>query len=104
MISEREAELLNSYGVTERSSGYWVIDKKADYLDGPYFTLEEAQAAPIDLGDTCVDCFKDTSFGSGKFVNRYPVSGPLDDSDIIYDGYRCEECDLKHAKEIEEDN
>ena len=58
----------------------------------------------IDLGDTCVDCFKDTSFGSGRFINRYPVSGPLDDSFTTYDGYRCEECDLKHAKEIEEDN
>jgi hypothetical protein len=27
----------------------------------------------IDLGDKCVHCKKDTSLGSGNFVNRYPV-------------------------------
>ena len=69
-----------------------------------YFTLEEAKDAPIDLGNICVDCFEDTSPGSGRFINRYPVSVPLDDSFTTYDGYRCEECDLKHAKEMEEDD
>ena len=39
-----------------------------------------------DIGDKCVYCFKDTSFGSGKFVNRIPA---LTDD---YDGYSCSDC------------
>jgi len=34
-----------------------------------------------DIGDKCISCFKDTSFGSGLFVNRIPALGDL------YDGY-----------------
>ena len=27
----------------------------------------------IDRGNMCLHCRKDTSFGSGRFVNRYPA-------------------------------
>ena len=39
-----------------------------------------------DIGDKCIFCFKDTSFGSGRFVNRIPAS------DDEYDGWACPEC------------
>jgi len=39
-----------------------------------------------DIGNNCVFCLKDTSFGSGRFVNRIPA---LTDD---YDGYACPEC------------
>jgi len=41
---------------------------------------------PVDIGDNCVHCLKDTSFGSGRFVNRIPAG--TDD----YNGYACPEC------------
>ena len=28
----------------------------------------------IDIGNRCVECNEDTSFGSGRFVNRIPAS------------------------------
>ena len=40
----------------------------------------------VNIGDNCVYCLKDTSFGSGRFVNRIPAG--TDD----YDGYACPEC------------
>ena len=39
-----------------------------------------------DIGNKCVYCLEDTSFGSGRFVNRIPAD--TDD----YDGYACAEC------------
>ena len=39
-----------------------------------------------DIGNKCVYCMEDTSFGSGKFVNRIPAE--TDD----YDGYVCIDC------------
>jgi len=48
-----------------------------------------------DIGDLCVHCRRDTSFGSGLFVNRYPVSGDED-------GYCCDECEQKYYKDNEE--
>ena len=48
----------------------------------------------VDLGNKCVHCKEDTSFGSGKFVNRYPVFGlDPDGTGIEYDGYCCDECE-----------
>tara|TARA_Y100000310_G_C20109065_1_gene546265 strand:- start:250 stop:435 length:186 start_codon:yes stop_codon:yes gene_type:complete len=44
-----------------------------------------------DIGNKCVECFEDTSFGSGKFVNRIPAG--TDD----YEGYLCPDC-----QEVEE--
>ena len=55
-----------------------------------------------DIGNNCVCCNKDTSFGSGRFVNRIPADadyGSLDDKgNTIFkdgeyrDGYLCEPC------------
>ena len=48
----------------------------------------------VDIGNKCVHCKEDTSFGSGKFVNMYPVFG-LDPNGTgtEYDGYCCDECE-----------
>jgi hypothetical protein len=56
----------------------------------------------LDAGDQCVWCNQDTSFGSGRFVDRIPVSTEpeavdwLEEEDKgIYDfveGYGCTDC------------
>mgnify|MGYP003133353225 CR=1 FL=1 len=49
---------------------------------------------PIDIGNLCVHCRQDTSFGSGRFVNRYPVFGFENiDTEQEEDGYCCDECE-----------
>ena len=40
------------------------------------------------IGNKCVECLADTSFGSGKFVNRIPADNG------VYDGYMCENCQM----------
>ena len=49
---------------------------------------------PIDIGDKCVDCRQDTSFGTGRFVNRIPafVDREVDGKWLELDGYLCAEC------------
>jgi hypothetical protein len=42
--------------------------------------------ALVEIGDQCVFCRRDTSFGSGLFVNRIPA----DDGEFV--GYLCPEC------------
>ena len=42
----------------------------------------------IDIGNECTECRRDTSFGSGLFVNRIP-SGTDE-----FEGYLCPECQL----------
>jgi len=39
-----------------------------------------------DIGNKCIYCKEDTSFGSGRFVNRIPA----DDGE--FDGYACADC------------
>ena len=39
-----------------------------------------------DIKNKCVECLEDTSFGSGKFVNRIPASNEE------YEGYLCPDC------------
>ena len=34
-----------------------------------------------DIGNRCVDCGKDTSFGSGRFVNRIPADADYESID-----------------------
>lgn len=56
----------------------------------------------IDIGNRCVHCGEDTSFGSGKFVNRIPADADYEALDnqgnVIFadgehrDGYACAEC------------
>ena len=57
-----------------------------------------------DIGNNCVSCNQDTSFGSGRFVNRIPADADyesLDDkgntifADEEYrDGYLCPDCQM----------
>ena len=47
----------------------------------------------IDIGNKCVSCFKYTSFGSGRFVNRIPAG--TDE----YEGYQCPECQMIECDE-----
>tara|TARA_R100001594_G_C4020497_1_gene259005 strand:- start:80 stop:352 length:273 start_codon:yes stop_codon:yes gene_type:complete len=42
----------------------------------------------IDIGNLCIDCKKDTSFGSGLFVNRVPADNGKEE------GYLCSECQM----------
>ena len=42
----------------------------------------------VDIGDLCTHCHRDTSFGSGLFVNRIPSM--TEDED----GYLCPECQM----------
>jgi len=56
----------------------------------------------MDIGNRCVHCGRDTSFGSGRFVNRIPADASYEvvdkDGKIIFeegeyrDGYGCVEC------------
>ena len=39
-----------------------------------------------DIGNKCVECLKDTSFGSGRYVNRIPA----DNNNMK--GYLCGDC------------
>ena len=57
-----------------------------------------------DIGNNCVSCNQNTSFGSGRFVNRIPADADyesLDDkgntifADEEYrDGYLCPDCQM----------
>ena len=49
-----------------------------------------------DIGDVCVECRGDTSFGSGLFVNRIPAGT---DTEV---GYLCAECQLVECWRCEE--
>ena len=42
----------------------------------------------IDIGNECTQCRKDTSFGSGRFVDRIPAGNDE------FEGYLCTECRL----------
>lgn len=44
--------------------------------------MSVAIAGSFANSDTCIECHRDTSFGSGLFVNRIPADG----------GYICPEC------------
>jgi hypothetical protein len=55
-----------------------------------------------DIGNRCVHCGEDTSFGTGRFVNRIPADSTCEawdkDGKVIFkdgeyrDGYACPEC------------
>ena len=54
----------------------------------------------INIGNGCIECHKDTSEGSGRFVNRIPA-----DNDV-FDGYMCHECQLiecDRCRELKDD-
>ena len=64
-----------------------------------------------DIGNNCVSCNQDTSFGSGRFVNRIPADADYqaedDKGSIIFaegeyrDGYLCPDCQMSE-EEFEE--
>ena len=37
-----------------------------------------------DIGNHCVECLKDTSFGTGLFVNRIPADRDVEDLSLIH--------------------
>ena len=49
-----------------------------------------------DLGNLCIDCKEDTSFGSGKFVNRIPA----DDGEVS--GFMCADCQMVECDSCKE--
>ena len=61
-----------------------------------------------DIGNRCVDCGKDTSFGSGRFVNRISADADYesidDQGNTIFaegeyrDGYLCPDCQLSEEE------
>ena len=56
-----------------------------------------------DIGNLCVHCRRDTSFGSGRFVNRYPVFGMYNfDTMQEEDGYCCDNCEQEYYEEVSE--
>ena len=46
----------------------------------------------VDIGDLCTSCHESTAFGSGRFVNRIPSIGAMDDDGYSESGWMCEEC------------
>ena len=47
----------------------------------------------INIGNECTQCRKDTSLGSGRFVNRIP-SGTDE-----FEGYLCPDCQVETEEE-----
>ena len=49
-----------------------------------------------DIGNLCTHCHRDTSFGSGLFVNRIPSSTETED------GYMCPDCQMYECDRCDE--
>ena len=58
---------------------------------------------PIDIGNECTECRRDTSFGSGLFVNRIPADRQDGVDDELIIGYLCPECQLETCEECGEE-
>ena len=61
-------------------------------INFPYGLPEKRTTERIDILDKCVYCFRDTSFGSGRYVDRIPAS--TDD----LEGYSCSDCQYPASK------
>ena len=71
-----------------------MTEKTIRQVDAPIKVCHERkERMTIDIGNKCVSCFKDTSFGSGRFVNRIPAG--TDE----YEGYQCPECQMIECDE-----
>ena len=64
----------------------------------------------VDIGDLCTHCGRDTSFGSGLFVDRIPSSGngelylaekTILRMDVDVEGYMCHECQRVECDQCE---
>ena len=53
----------------------------------------------IDRGNMCLHCRKDTSFGSGRFVNRHPANIYNMELGVEEDGYCCDECEQEYYRD-----
>ena len=58
----------------------------------------------IDIGDKCVECKNDTSFGSGRFVDRIPAERMDGVESLRIEGYLCPECQLEKCDKCGELN
>ena len=52
-----------------------------------------------DIGNNCVCCNKDTSFGSGRFVNRIPADAEYESLDELNEVYGKEFEDLDEVSD-----
>ena len=61
-------------------------------MSNPTITLENEI---VDIGNNCTHCGKDTSFGSGRFVNRIPSTTDTQEGYMCPDcqAVKCDECD-----------
>ena len=59
----------------------------------------------IDIGNRCVYCDRDTSPGSGRFINRIPADGYLhgdmEAHPQLRDGYMCYDCQCEDGYECD---
>ena len=63
----------------------------------------------VDIGNRCVHCGSDTSFGSGRFVNRVPADADYEATDVngrvifaedeYREGYSCEACQMTEEED-----
>ena len=57
----------------------------------------------IYLGNDCVHCRKDTSFGSGRYVNRYPAEIYSEEHQAILEGYCCDVCEQEYIDSLDKE-
>jgi len=55
------------------------------------------------IGNDCVHCRQDTSYGSGRYVNRYPAEIYSEEEEAIVEGYCCDECEQDYIDSLDED-
>ena len=55
----------------------------------------------LDIGNECVHCRKDTSFGSGRFVDRYPAQIDDEENNISLEGYCCNVCEQEYIDSLD---
>ena len=56
----------------------------------------------IYLGNDFVPCRKDTSFGSGRYFNRYPAEIYSEEDEAIVEGYCCDVCEQEYIDSLDE--
>jgi len=56
----------------------------------------------IYIGNQCVWCMQDTSFGSGRYVNRYPAEIYSEEHQAILEGYCCDVCEQEYIDSLDE--
>ncbi len=49
------------------------------------------------FGNLCIECWEDTSFGSGRFINRIPADNG------VREGYMCSQCAARECDVCEKE-